>query len=198
MTLILASTSPYRQQLLERLGLEFSVCAPEVVEIARAGESPQALVQRLAAEKSHAVSEQFPSAVVVGSDQLACLDGQILGKPGTVANAEQQLLACSGREVEFLTALTVSCRARQRSCTLMNRTQVRFRELDERRIRTYVAREQPLDCAGAFKAEGLGIALFASIRTDDPTAPIGLPLIMLCTLLPQFDIEPLADENGHK
>lgn len=192
MALILASTSPYRLLLLERLGLPFTVQASEVAEIAHPGESPHTLVQRLAAAKAHAIAQKNPSAVVIGADQLASLDEHVLGKPGTVANAQQQLFACSGREVEFLTALTVCCHATQRSTTLMDRTQVRFRDLSESMIRMYIEREQPLDCAGAFKAEGLGIALFSSIRSDDPTALVGLPLIKLCTLLPQFGIAPLA------
>ena len=192
--LMLASTSPYRCQLLERLGLHFTVQASAVVEIAHPGELPHTLVQRLAAAKAHAVAANNPSAVVIGADQLASIDEQVLGKPGTAANAQQQLADCSGREVEFLTALTVCCHATQRSATLMDRTRVRFRHLTERTISAYVAREQPLDCAGAFKAEGLGIALFSSIRTDDPTAIVGLPLIKLCTLLPQFGIALLAEQ----
>jgi MAF protein len=198
MALILASTSPYRRALLERLGLAFSVQAPRVEESALTAELPQALVRRLAAAKAHAISARNPAAVVIGSDQIACLDGQLLGKPLSAVNAQRQLLACSGRTVEFLTALTVCRGATQCSSTLLDRTQVHFRELSGRIVRAYVEREQPLDCAGAFKAEGLGIALFTSIRTDDPTALIGLPLIKLCTLLSQFGIEPLgaANERG--
>jgi septum formation protein len=191
MTLILASTSTYRRLLLQRLGLEFTVQAPAVDESAQPGESAHTLVQRLAVEKACAVALNNPSAVVIGADQLACLDEQVLGKPGTIANAQRQLAACSAQRVEFLTAVSVCCGA-QRCVTVVDRTSVQFRELSQQAIRTYVAREQPLDCAGAFKAEGLGIALFSSIHSDDPTALIGLPLIKLCTLLQQFGIDPLA------
>lgn len=193
MPLILASTSAYRRALLERLGLEFTVHRPRVDESAHPGEAPQDLVQRLAAEKAQAVAARNPAAVVIGADQLACLDDQVLGKPGTTANAERQLRACSGRAVEFLTALTVCCAASKRSRSLLDRTQVQFRSLPSSEIRNYVARERPLDCAGAFKVEGLGIALFTSIRSDDPSALVGLPLIKLCSLLRQFGIEPLAE-----
>lgn len=191
MDLILASTSPYRRQLLMRLGLKFSVQASDVIEVARSGEPPHALAQRLADEKAFVVALKQPDALVIGSDQLACLGGSVLGKPGTQANAERQLLACSGREVIFLTALSVCCHVRGQTVRVMDETRVQFRELSVRQVRRYVELEQPLDCAGSFKAEGLGISLFTAINTNDPSALIGLPLIKLCTVLSQFGIEPL-------
>ncbi|MFT5449247.1 MAG: septum formation protein [Gammaproteobacteria bacterium] len=191
MDLILASTSPYRRQLLMRLGLKFSVQAPGIIEVAHPGEHPHALAQRLADEKANAVALKQPGALVIGSDQLACLGETVLGKPDTQENAEQQLLACSGREVVFLTALNVCCHARGRTVRVMDETRVQFRELSTRLVRRYVELEQPLDCAGSFKVEGLGISLFTGIHTSDPSALIGLPLIKLCTVLSQFGIEPL-------
>ena len=191
MDIILASTSPYRRQLLMRLGLEFSVQAPGIIEVACSGEPPHALAQRLADEKANAVALKHPDALVIGSDQLACLGESVLGKPGTQANAERQLLACSGREVVFLTALSVCCHASGQTARVLDETRVQFRELSARQIRRYVELEQPLDCAGSFKVEGLGISLFTGIYSSDPSALIGLPLIKLCTALSQFGIEPL-------
>lgn len=191
MELVLASTSPYRRQLLARLGLKFSVQAPETIEVADQGERPCALAQRLATEKARAVAHKRPAAVVIGSDQLACLADSVLGKPGDPQTAERQLLACSGREVVFLTAVHVCCHASGQSAHAIDETRVQFRQLSGRQIRRYIELEQPLDCAGSFKAEGLGISLFAAIHSSDPSALIGLPLIKLCSALAEFGIEPL-------
>ncbi|KRG79154.1 septum formation inhibitor Maf [Stenotrophomonas ginsengisoli] len=179
--LILASTSPYRRELLQRLGLAFDCARPEVQEATLPGEPPAAMARRLAREKALAVASRHPGHWVIGSDQAADLDGQPLGKPGSVAAACAQLAAMSGRQVQFHTAV---CLARDgellQACDL---TSVHFRPLDAGSIARYVQREQPLDCAGSFKCEGLGISLFQAIDNQDPTALIGLPLIAVSRLL---------------
>ena len=183
MQLILASTSPYRAALLARLGLPFHTVAPRVDETRKPGESAEDLVCRLSRQKAQAVARDEPDALVIGSDQLVALDGDILGKPGTRARAEAQLAALSGREVTFLTGLCVHDSRRDTQQFSLLENQVRFRKLSSTRIADYVAREEPLDCAGAFKSEGLGIALFESLGGSDPNALIGLPLIELCRML---------------
>lgn len=182
---VLASTSRYRRELLARLLRDFAVDAPDVDETPIAGESPLHAAIRLAAAKAHAVATRHPGAIVIGSDQVAELEGRALGKPGSAEAACAQLEACSGKTVRFHTAL----------CVLDTRggapvvhaavdcTQVVFRPLDAATISRYVHVEQPLDCAGSFKAEGLGIALFERIENSDPTALIGLPLIALARAL---------------
>ncbi len=181
--IILASTSAYRRALLERLGLPFAIARPEVDESPLPGESPQTLAERLAQAKAEAVLDRSrDSAWVIGSDQVAELDGGPLGKPGSHAGAVAQLRSMSGREVRFLTALCIAS-ADGRRLRALDVTTVRFRALDDDEIERYVAREQPLDCAGSFKCEGLGIALFEAIDNRDPTALIGLPLIATAQLL---------------
>ena len=181
MPLILASTSRYRRELLERLRLPFHVARPEVDESPVAGEAPPALAQRLARAKAAAISALQPEAWVIGSDQVAALDAQPLGKPGTRENALAQLGAMSGREIRFHTAL---CLLRGDVCLqAMDTTTVRFRALQPDEIERYVDAEQPIDCAGSFKSEGLGIALFEAIDSQDPTALVGLPLIALSKML---------------
>lgn len=183
--LVLASTSRYRRELLERLALPFSVQRPEVDETPRAGETPLALARRLAEAKARAVASTRPDAWVIGSDQVAERDGQPVGKPGSAENAVAQLLAASGREQRFHTAF---CLFRQDDGGLLageDLTTVRFRTLDADEVRRYVAAESPLDCAGSFKCEGLGISLFEAIDTRDPTALVGLPLIALSAALRQ-------------
>lgn len=178
--LILASTSAYRRALLERLGLPFAVARPDVDETPQPGESPQTLAVRLARAKAEAVLAGAEAgggaAWVIGSDQVAELDGEPLGKPGTAERAVAQLGAMSGREVRFLTALCVAGPDGRRFESL-DVTTVRFRSLSADEIARYVECERPLDCAGSFKSEGLGIALFESIDSRDPTALIGLSLI---------------------
>lgn len=181
--LILASGSPYRAQLLARLGLPFQSIAPDIDETARAGESPRTLARRLAREKAARVAAHHPAAVVVGSDQCAALDGRILGKPGGREQALTQLRAASGSAVEFFTAIAVRVPGRAAPLTHLDRTRVRFRRLSEREIERYLDRERPFDCAGAFRAEAMGIALFERIDATDPTALIGLPLIALSGML---------------
>lgn len=180
--LILASTSIYRRALLERLGLPFATARPEVDESARPDEAPQTLAVRLARAKAEAVAATAPTAWVIGSDQVAELDGRPLGKPGTAENAIEQLRSMSAREVRFLTALCLAGPDGQRFEAL-DITTVRFRALDDDEIARYVERERPLDCAGSFKSEGLGIALFEAIDNRDPTALIGLPMIATARLL---------------
>ncbi|MBP6626030.1 MAG: septum formation inhibitor Maf [Arenimonas sp.] len=180
-TLVLASTSRYRHDLLARLGLPFSVDRPDVDEIPQPGESPAALARRLAEAKARAVAIRHPGAWVIGSDQVADRDGEPLGKPGTMDAALQQLLASSGRTVRFHTA---ACLVNgDRKLAFEDVTDVAFRALERDEILRYLQAEQPLDCAGSFKCEGLGIALFESIQTRDPTALVGLPLIALAQAL---------------
>jgi len=188
--LVLASTSRYRRELLSRLSTRLRALAPQVNEAAQAGEAPAMLAARLAAAKAHQVAARTPGAIVIGSDQVADLDGMVLGKPITVKNARAQLAACSGRDVVFHTAICViDARidsAPERSA--IDTTRVRFRRLNEQEIARYVERERPLDCAGSFKAESLGISLFERIESTDPTGLIGLPLIALCRLLREIGI----------
>lgn len=179
--LVLASTSRYRRELLARLGLPFATARPEVDETPQAGEAPDALALRLAAAKAAAVAALHPEARVIGSDQVADFDGRPLGKPGGRAAAIGQLQAMSGRNVAFRTAVAVA--AGGRIATALDTTTVRFRRLDAGEIERYVDLEQPFDCAGSFKSEGLGITLFEAIETRDPTALVGLPLIATARLL---------------
>jgi septum formation protein len=181
--LILGSTSRYRQELLLRLRIPFDVIAPEVDETPLAGESPLALASRLALAKAHAVAQLHPQAVVVGSDQVADLNGEPLGKPGNHASAAQQLQRMRGQTVVFQTAVAVVCQATGFAQMEVAPVRVRFRELSDAEIEAYLRAEQPYDCAGSAKSEGLGIALLETIDNDDPTALIGLPLIRTCRLL---------------
>jgi len=190
--LILASTSPYRREMLARLQLPFDVVAPAVDETPLPGEPPEALALRLALTKAQAVCRRHPGCVVIGSDQVATTDGEAIGKPGSHAAARAQLRRLSGRTVVFHSALAVTDGARAASRNVV--TECRFRVLDEAAIESYLLREQPYDTAGSAKAEGLGIALMASMRSDDPTAIIGLPLIALTTLLAEFGLDPLTTE----
>lgn len=179
--LILASTSPYRRELLQRLRLPFSCSKPHVDESPLPGEAPRALAARLATAKAAAVAAQAADAWVIGSDQVAELDGRPLGKPGTRAAAIAQLEAMSGRSAAFHTAVCLMRHGRVLAATDV--TIVRLRPLDRDEIERYIDAESPLDCAGSFKCEGLGIALFEAIESRDPTALVGLPLIALSRLL---------------
>ncbi len=179
--LILASTSPYRRELLAKLGVAFTTARPEVDETPRPGESAEALVRRLAGAKAQAVAARRPEALVIGSDQVAVLDGAILGKPGSHERAREQLARASGREVTFLTGLAL-CDG-DRCMVEVVPYRVVFRELSMQRIERYLERERPYDCAGSFKSEGLGIALFERLEGEDPNALVGLPLIRLVHLL---------------
>ena len=190
--LILASTSRYRRELLERLRLPFDVAAPQVVETPRAGEAPRALALRLALAKAQAVAATQPGAVVIGSDQVADLDGEPIGKPGTHERAAAQLRRMRGRSVVFQTAVAVVCQASGFSASAVVPVTVRFRASSDAEIERYLRLEQPYDCAGSAKCETLGIALLDAIDSDDPTALIGLPLIRTLALLRQAGIDPLA------
>ena len=192
MDIILASTSPYRRRLLERLQLPFRCVPPATEERPFPGEKPGALAGRLALEKARAVATKEPRAIVIGSDQVASLGGVILEKPGSHPVAREQLRASSGRTVCFWTGLAVVCRARELELCHTEPFSVHFRDLGDSAIDDYLAREQPFDCAGSFKWEGLGIALFEKLQGNDPTSLEGLPLITLTTLLRQAGIDILA------
>lgn len=183
MPLILASTSPFRKQLLERLGLPFITAAPDVDESPREDEGPAHLVARLAELKARAVAQQFPNALIIGSDQTATVGGTLLNKPGTHENAVKQLRMCSGHAVTFHTGLCLLNTAHGNMQRNVIPYYVHFRKLDDAQIEHYLRREQPYNCAGSFKSEGLGIALFEKLAGDDPTALIGLPLIELTRML---------------
>jgi septum formation protein len=189
--LILASTSRYRRELLARLRLPFDVVSPEVDETPAPGETPAALAQRLALAKACAVAAREPDSVVIGSDQVADLDGAPIGKPGTHDRAVEQLRRMSGRSVIFQTAVAVVCQARGFSGNALVPVTVRFRTLDDTEIEHYLRSEEPYDCAGSAKSEALGIALLEAIESDDPTALVGLPLIRTCALLRAAGIDPL-------
>ena len=191
-TLILASTSRYRRELLARLRLPFDVHAPQVDEAVLPGETPAALALRLADAKANAVAQRFPAAVVIGSDQVADLDGTPIGKPGSHERAVEQLRAMRGRSVVFQTAVSVQRRDTGFAATLLAPVTVRFRQLTDTEIERYLRAEQPYDCAGSAKVETLGIALLDGIDSDDPTALVGLPLIRTCELLRQAGLDPLA------
>ena len=183
--LVLASSSIYRRELLQRLRLPFTCYSPEIDEKIRQNEPASELVRRLAEEKARAVAEKHPQHLIIGSDQVAVLNQQILGKPHDLQRATAQLLAASGRSVSFLTGLALLNSATghcQVDCISFT---VHFRQLDERQIRRYLEIEQPFDCAGSFKAEGLGVSLFRSTEGTDATSLIGLPLIRLTDMLNQ-------------
>jgi septum formation protein len=181
--LILASSSKYRKLQLQRFGIPFDCESPEIDETALYNESPHELVGRLALKKAEAVSGQHPQSVVIGSDQVALFDGQIIGKPGNHQAALVQLKSFSGQVVEFLTAVSVLCGESGFSEQHTDSTRVCFRSLQDEEIERYLHQEKPYDCAGAFKAESLGIALFERIISEDPTALIGLPLIRTAAML---------------
>ncbi|MBL3599341.1 MAG: septum formation inhibitor Maf [gamma proteobacterium endosymbiont of Lamellibrachia anaximandri] len=182
-TLVLGSTSPFRRELLNRLGIAFETASPEIDETPVPGEAPEVLVTRLARLKAEAVRESWPNALIIGSDQVATIDGEILGKPGSHERAVEQLSKAAGKRVTFSTGL----------CLLNSRTgntqvccepfHVYFRQLEQQAIEHYLQREQPYNCAGSFKSEGLGITLFEKMEGDDPNSLIGLPLIRLVDML---------------
>ena len=189
--LILASTSPFRRELLARLGLPFDTANPAVDESLLPGEAPEAGALRLSEAKARAVAGAHPDALIIGSDQVACLDGQVFGKPGTHDKAVHQLRTMRGRSVNFFTGLCLlnarSGRAHRRGVPIL----VTFRDLCDDEIENYLHREKPYDCAGSAKSEGLGLALIERITGDDPNALIGLPLIALCDLLRLENVSPL-------
>jgi septum formation protein len=189
--LILASTSRYRRELLERLRLPFEVVSPDVDESPRAGELPEALARRLALAKAQAVARHHPEALVIGSDQVADLGGEPIGKPGNHERAVAQLRAMRGRTVVFQTAVAVVRAASSYEQVLLAPVTVRFRNLQDDEIEHYLRTETPYDCAGSAKCETLGITLLEAIESDDPTALVGLPLIRTARLLREAGLDPL-------
>jgi MAF protein len=189
--LILASTSPYRRVLLEKLGVTFECAAPNVDESPQPGESPRHLVVRLAQEKAKSLAARFPDHLIIGSDQVCVLDGIITGKPHTEENARQQLLKARGSIVTFYTGLALYNSSTGHLQTECEPFDVHFRHLSEQEIDDYVRKERPLNCAGSFKSEGLGIALFERLDGRDPNALVGLPLITLCQMLRRENYNPL-------
>jgi len=189
--LILGSTSPYRRELLARLRIPFEIAAPDVDETPQITESPKQLACRLAMAKARAVAAQFPACVVIGSDQVADLDGQALGKPGNHAHAITQLQQMRGKTVIFQTAVAVVCLETGFAQMDLAQVKVKFRELSDAEIEAYLLAETPYDCAGSAKSEGLGIALLESIDNDDPTALVGLPLIRTCRMIQAAGIKVL-------
>ncbi len=181
--IVLASSSSYRRELLTRLQLPFTCHSPDIDETPQANESAQALVQRLALSKARALAQHYPQHIIIGSDQVAVLDGKIIGKPLHAEGATQQLSAASGRSLVFLTGLTViDTRTQIEQVDLVPFT-VHFRTLNAAQIQRYIAAEQPFDCAGSFKSEGLGVSLFQATEGSDATSLVGLPLIRLCDML---------------
>ncbi|MDR2452106.1 MAG: Maf family nucleotide pyrophosphatase [Candidatus Accumulibacter sp.] len=196
--LVLASTSPFRRELLGRLGLPFAIADPRADESPLPGEALEDTALRLSEAKARAVAPRFPEALIVGSDQIAILDGQAYGKPGTHDRAVRQLRAMRGRTVDFFTGLCLldarNGKARVRGVP----TRVTFRSLSDREIESYLIREQPYGCAGAARSEGLGIAIIARLESDDPNALIGLPLIALCDLLEEAGCPVLSEDRVPK
>lgn len=193
MQIILASSSAYRQSLLAKLGLSFVAIAPQIDESPCPDESPKDLAKRLSTQKALAIANQHPGSLVIGSDQVASIDGILLGKPGDFGTAKKQLKLCSGREVTFYTGLCVHNGQQNRTSTRVESFVVSFRQLSEQQIESYLHKETPLDCAGSFKSEGLGICLFTKLTGNDPNSLIGLPLILLNEMLLEESIDPLLE-----
>lgn len=190
-SLVLASSSVYRRALLARLQLPFSSQSPDLDERPRAGETPQALAARLSLSKAHALQASHPDSLIIGSDQVAGLADQLLGKPGCAERAAEQLRQSAGQRVSFYTGLCLLDARHNRFELDVIRFDVSFLPLTEAQILSYIRKEHPLDCAGSFKCEGLGISLFAGLHGDDPTALEGLPLIRLCAMLRAAGLDPL-------
>lgn len=188
-SLVLASSSPHRRMLLDRLQISYTAWSPEIDESRHAGELAPDYVARLSREKASAAAKRFPTALIIGSDQAAVLGDAVLGKPGTAERAAEQLRQASGRRLDFLTGLTLLNAATGRVQTEVVPFRVHFRQLSEQGIARYIAAEGPLDCAGSFKSEGLGIALFERMEGEDPSALIGLPLIRLVAMLAAEGLE---------
>lgn len=195
--LVLGSTSPYRRELLQRLHLPFEVATPDVDETPLPGETPRLLAERLALAKARAVARNFPHAVVIGSDQVADLNGLPLGKPGNHERAVAQLRQMRGQTVVFQTAVAVVCLESGFEQSSLAAVRVTFRNLTDGEIENYLRAEQPYDCAGSAKSEGLGIALLESIDNDDPTALVGLPLIRTCKMIQAAGVALFADGGEH-
>ncbi len=181
--LILGSSSPFRAEVLAKLNINFIQASPDIDEARQSNESAEALVKRLSAEKAHAIAIAYPDALIIGSDQVAVLDGEILGKPHTHEKAQQQLKSASGKTVRFMTGLTLLNSRTQSVQTVMEPFDVQFRSLEQNEIDYYLEQEKPYNCAGSFKSEGLGISLFEKLDGNDPNSLIGLPLIQLVKML---------------
>ncbi len=194
-TLVLGSTSPFRKSILEKLNLTFECAKPNIDETALADETPQALVERLAVEKAKAVADEFPNALIIGSDQVAVCEGEILGKPHNFENGVIQLTKFSNKAITFYTGLCVLDSANNTVKSLVEPFTVHFNELSQTEIKNYLHAEQPYNCAGSFKSEGLGICLFKKLEGDDPNTLIGLPLIKLVALLKQHELDVLAQQS---
>lgn len=190
--IVLASSSPYRHALLTRLNLPFQSISPDIDETPLNNESPTELVSRLAYEKAFAIAKNFDNTLVIGSDQVATINNRILTKPGNMENAITQLLACSGNNVTFYTSLCVVDTQNSNHHQIVDTYTVGFRELSIQQIKRYLEIEQPFDCAGSFKAEGMGITLFTHLSGRDPNSLIGLPLIQLTDILLQLGLDPLG------
>ena len=188
-SLVLGSSSPFRKALLEKLGLEFETDSPDIDETPLKNESPEDMVARLAKLKALAIAERHPNSIIISSDQCATLDGAIIGKPGEHEAAVEQLTNASGRAVTFYTSLCVMDTSSEQMEELVEPFHVYFRELSETQIENYLRKEEPYKCAGSFKSEGLGIALFERLEGKDPNTLVGLPLIELITMLRKFGID---------
>ncbi len=187
--LVLASTSPFRKAVLAKLHIDFITASPNIDESQKLNEPVESFVKRLSLEKAQAVAEQFPTALIIGSDQVACINGVILGKPLTHQKAIQQLTYASGKEVMFYTGLTLLNTETQQAQTLCDTFSVQFRTLQQDEIERYLQTEKPYHCAGSFKSEALGISLFEKLLGEDPNTLIGLPLIKLCEMLRHEQIQ---------
>lgn len=183
--IVLASTSPFRRELLSKLGLSFDTDSPDIDEAAQTGETPEQLVARLAEQKARAVAERHPDSLIIGSDQVAVIDGKIIGKPGNHEKAMAQLRSASGKTARFLTGLCLFNSTNEHKQIVVEPFDVVFRSLSDSQIDNYLRAEQPYNCAGSFKSEGMGIALFERLNGDDPNSLIGLPLIRLIRMLEQ-------------
>ena len=192
--LVLGSTSPFRKEILTKLNLAFECAKPNIDETPFKSESPIALVERLAIEKAHAVAEQFPDALIIGSDQVAMHNNTILGKPHTHDNAIKQLTSFSGNKVTFYTGLCVYDSASKQQLSLVEPFNVHFKQLTTDAINNYLLAEKPYQCAGSFKSEGLGICLFEKLSGDDPNTLIGLPLIKLTAMLNELGLNVLDNQ----
>lgn len=190
--LVLASSSPYRRQLLQKLGMEFSWASPAINETPHPGERPEQLVLRLAEQKATALATDFHDHLIIGSDQIATLDNRIIGKPHAHSVAVEQLKAFRNKEVVFLTSLCLHNSKTGRSQLCLDSYKVKFRNLSDTQIENYLRKEEPYDCAGSFKSESMGICLFESMEGKDPNTLVGLPLIELINLLANEGIDPLG------
>lgn len=193
--IVLGSTSPFRKNLLEKLNLPFNCAKPNINETALTGETPQALVERLAIEKAQTVASEFPDALIIGSDQVAVCDGEILGKPHNFDNGVKQLTQFSNKAVTFYTGLCVLDSTSNTIKSLVEPFIVHFNKLSLTDIKNYLNAEQPYNCAGSFKSEGLGICLFEKLEGDDPNTLIGLPLIKLVSLLKAHGVDVLNEQK---